>query len=49
MVYVLIVNGAATAVYSNVSAARSDKKRLEDKIQDLTITAVPYRTREVLD
>ena len=49
MVYVLMVNGAATAVYSKLSVARSDKKRLESKIQDLTITAVPYRRKSVLE
>lgn len=49
MVYVLMVNGSAAAVYSNIAGARSDKKRLEDKIQNLTVIAVPYRTRAVLD
>lgn len=49
MVYVLMVNGTATAVYSTVTAARNDKKRLEGKIQDLTITAVPYRRKSVLE
>ncbi|BDZ30600.1 hypothetical protein RA086_05470 [Lactiplantibacillus sp. WILCCON 0030] len=49
MVYVLMVNGSTAAVYSTIAAARSDKKRLEDKIQNLVIMAVPYRTHAVLD
>ncbi|MCC3164549.1 hypothetical protein [Lactiplantibacillus pentosus] len=49
MCYVLTVNGAVTAVYSKLSTARSDKKRLKDKFQDLAIIGVPYRTKTVLD
>ncbi|GAB7171401.1 hypothetical protein [Lactiplantibacillus plantarum] len=49
MVYVLVVNGAVTAVYSNKNAARSDKQRIEKKIQDLAIVGVPYRTKSVLN
>ena len=49
MVYVLVINGAATAVYAKLADARTDKKRLESKIQNLTITAVPYRMKSALD